>query len=317
MQQVTDTILRQIMPNTPKAKRSEYLPFINAAMLERGITTELRAAAFLAQLAHESAELRYMEELASGAAYEGRKNLGNTQPGDGKRYKGRGPIQLTGRANYRKYGKLLGLDLEGDPQQAATPEVGFRIAALYWQLNGLNELADRRQFKAITKRINGGYNGLDERVKYYDRALRVLPDDFSMDGEEMPPDVEEPDHTEPEITAEDEAKGVSTSPGAPAGSTEGVQPPVPAVSVEPSKPSLLSKVTALSMPTGAGAIILAIANFVKGIPPWGWGVIGACFVIMAIVGAWLYNESMKRAAARTSLVINAAADKDKNNIRIV
>lgn len=171
---ITDDELRQIMPNLKQEKRSLYLPFIQQAMQEFDITSRLREAAFIAQLAHESAELRFMEEIASGQAYEGRRDLGNTQPGDGRRYKGRGPIQLTGRANYRKFGGLLGLDLEGNPTQAATPEVGFRIAALYWKSHGLNELADTQQFKTITKRINGGFNGLADRIKYYDRAKRVL-----------------------------------------------------------------------------------------------------------------------------------------------
>jgi predicted chitinase len=177
MNMVTDDELRQIMPNCPAAKRADYLPFIQQAMAEFDITSYLRETAFLAQLAHESAELRYMEEIASGAAYEGRKDLGNTQPGDGKRYKGRGPIQLTGRANYTKYGNLLGLDLVNDPIVAATKEVGFRIAGQFWKLNGLNELADQQQFKSITKRINGGYNGLDDRIKYYERARKVLSRD--------------------------------------------------------------------------------------------------------------------------------------------
>ncbi|MGH9871172.1 MAG: glycoside hydrolase family 19 protein [Pyrinomonadaceae bacterium] len=171
---VTDDELRQVMPNCPAAKRGDYLPFIQQAMTEFEINSYLRETAFLAQLAHESAELRYMEEIASGAAYEGRKDLGNTQAGDGKRYKGRGPIQLTGRANYTKYGGLLGLDLVNNPTLAATKEVGFRIAGQFWKLNGLNELADQQQFKSITKRINGGYNGLDDRLKYYERAKKVM-----------------------------------------------------------------------------------------------------------------------------------------------
>jgi predicted chitinase len=171
---VTDDELRQIMPNLKAARRALMLPFIQQAMQEFGITSYLREAAFLAQLAHESAELRFMEEIASGAKYEGRKDLGNTKPGDGKRYKGRGPIQLTGRANYRKYGGLLGLDLEGNPTQAATPQVGFRIAGLYWKSNGLNELADAQKFVTITKRINGGTNGLADRQMYYARAKKVL-----------------------------------------------------------------------------------------------------------------------------------------------
>jgi predicted chitinase len=179
---LTDDELRQIMPNCGAAKRADYLSFIQQAMAEFEITSYLRETAFLAQLAHESGELRYMEEIASGAAYEGRKDLGNTQPGDGKRYKGRGPIQLTGRANYDKYGKLLSLDLVNNPTIAATKEVGFRIAGQYWKLNGLNELADQQQFKAITKRINGGYNGLDDRIKYYDRAKKVMSKDDAADA---------------------------------------------------------------------------------------------------------------------------------------
>ncbi len=195
---VTDDELRQIMPNCAAAKRAAYLPFIQQAMQEFEITSYLREAAFLAQLAHESGELRYMEELASGAAYEGRADLGNTQPGDGKRYKGRGPIQLTGRANYQKYGDLLGLDLINNPTVAATPQVGFRIAGQYWKLNGLNELADkglqivtiRRKgqnqqvpaFDAITFKINGGFNGKDDRTMYYNRAKKVLNKDDAVNG---------------------------------------------------------------------------------------------------------------------------------------
>lgn len=179
---VTDDELKQIMPNCAAAKRTAYLPFIQQAMQEFEITSYLREAAFLAQLAHESGELRYMEEIASGAAYEGRKDLGNTQPGDGKRYKGRGPIQLTGRANYTKYGGLLGLDLVNNPTIAATPEVGFRIAGQFWKLNGLNALADQQDIRQITRRINGGYNGLDDRIKYYDRAKKVLNKDDAVDG---------------------------------------------------------------------------------------------------------------------------------------
>jgi hypothetical protein len=109
--------------------------------------------------------------------YEGRRDLGNTQPGDGKRFKGRGPIQVTGRANYRKYGAKLSLNLEANPELAATPEVGFRIAGLYWADRGLNALADLRDFKTITRRINGGLNGFADRQRYYERALLVLGQD--------------------------------------------------------------------------------------------------------------------------------------------
>jgi putative chitinase len=143
-------------------------------MRAAAITTPKRQAAFLAQLAHESAEFRYFEELASGEAYEGRRSLGNTQPGDGVRYKGRGPIQLTGRANYRAAGQALGIDLEGNPRRAADVDVGFRTAAWFWTRRKLNSHADRGDFREVTRLINGGYNGLASRMAYYRRALDVL-----------------------------------------------------------------------------------------------------------------------------------------------
>ncbi len=163
-----------IMPNLSDARAREMMPHLNAAMQEAGINTPRRQAAFLSQLAHESGEFRWMEEIASGAQYEGRADLGNTQPGDGVRFKGRGPIQLTGRFNYRAAGQALGIDLENNPRRAADPDVGFRTAAWYWNNRNLNSYADAGNFDAITYRINGGYNGKAERDAYYARALRVL-----------------------------------------------------------------------------------------------------------------------------------------------
>ncbi|MDC5413991.1 glycoside hydrolase [Acinetobacter baumannii] len=124
---------------------------------------ELRFAHFIAQLAHESGNFRYMEEIASGAAYEGRKDLGNVMAGDGVKFKGRGPIQLTGRANYRNYGRALGIDFESHPELVATPSIGLLVACKFWVNNGLNELSDRDDMLTITRRINGGTNGLDSR----------------------------------------------------------------------------------------------------------------------------------------------------------
>ncbi len=166
--------LRAVMPHLAADKAQQYLPYLNAAMAEASINTPQRAAAFLAQLAHESVELRYFEEIASGAAYEGRKDLGNTQPGDGKLYKGRGPIQLTGRSNYRAAGAALGLDLEGNPTRAADVDVGFRTAAWYWTAHQLNALADAGSFDAITEAINGGQNGADSRRAYWATAKAAL-----------------------------------------------------------------------------------------------------------------------------------------------
>lgn len=179
---LTDSQLQQIMPALPAAKREAYLPFLNAIMPMYGIESPAREAAFLAQIAHESGQLKFWEEIWGPTAAQKRyeppsdlaTRLGNTKPGDGKRYKGRGPIQITGRANYRKYGGLLGYDLENNPDLAATTQVGLQAAGQFWQSNGLNELADVQDFLTITKRINGGTNGLADRQKFYEVAKRVL-----------------------------------------------------------------------------------------------------------------------------------------------
>ena len=147
-----DTLVRM---DVARERASKYLPYLTGAMRRFDITTQRRAECFLAQLWHESAALQFFEEIASGAAYEGRKDLGNTQPGDGRRYKGRGPIQLTGRGNYRRAGAALGVDLEARPTLVATPRYGFLVAAWFWSAKGLNALADQDKFEEITRRING------------------------------------------------------------------------------------------------------------------------------------------------------------------
>ncbi|ODN71193.1 peptidoglycan-binding protein [Methylobrevis pamukkalensis] len=145
-----------------------------ALMLSAGLLTYLRAAHFIAQIAHESDGFSTTEEYASGAAYEGRADLGNTEPGDGKRFKGRGLIQLTGRYNYGVYGALLGLPLLAQPELAADPVISLRIAIAYWQRNTLSPLADADNLVAITKRINGGTNGLADRRAYLAKAKAAL-----------------------------------------------------------------------------------------------------------------------------------------------
>ena len=134
------------------------------------IDTSLREAAFLAQVAHESGRFYYTEELASGKAYEGRRDLGNIQPGDGVRFKGRGLIQLTGRSNYKDFSRHCGIDFTATPELLSLPEHAVRSACWFWHSRGLNELADAGEFKKITRIINGGYNGLEERIKFY-RAI--------------------------------------------------------------------------------------------------------------------------------------------------
>ncbi|MEC3912202.1 glycoside hydrolase family 19 protein [Sphingobium sp. CR2-8] len=145
--------------------RAEELAIAATVHLPRyGIMdSKLRLAHFMAQVGHESGSFKYMEEIASGAAYEGRADLGNTQPGDGKRFKGRGPIQITGRANYLFFGRLLGIDLIRHPEMAANPSIGLHLACLFWDNRQLNAFADKDDIDGITRRINGGANGLADR----------------------------------------------------------------------------------------------------------------------------------------------------------
>ena len=179
---LTDEQLHDVMPHLAAAKAALLLPHLNAAMAAYGVNTERRTAAFIDKVAHESGEFRWMEEIWGPTDAQRRyeppsdlaQKLGNVQAGDGKRFKGRGPIQITGRFNYKKYGDLLGTDLLGDPDRAATPEVAFAVAGLYWKTNGLNELADADDFVKITRRINGGTNGLADRQRFYALAKEVL-----------------------------------------------------------------------------------------------------------------------------------------------
>lgn len=182
--------LQQLMAATgctSKATASVLLPHIIEAMQRYQISTPIRQLCFLAQVGHESGGLFYTEELASGAAYEGRKSLGNTQPGDGVRFKGRGLIQITGRANYDAVGKALGVDLLAMPillgakntKQCNQEQLKFAAlsAGWFWDSRNLNQLADtmdiakpishtpnHKAFVAITKKINGGTNGWEDRV---------------------------------------------------------------------------------------------------------------------------------------------------------
>ena len=165
--------LIKIMPYA-RTRASAFLAPLNAAMTEFGITTSARRASFLAQIGHESGQLQYVRELASGAAYEGRKDLGNTVAGDGIRFKGRGLIQITGRANYTACGAALGLDLIAHPELLEQPVNACRSAGWFWKTRGLNELADAGDQVRVTRRINGGTNGLADRLALFEVATRVL-----------------------------------------------------------------------------------------------------------------------------------------------
>lgn len=166
--------LAAICRMTKRERLSVFIDPINDAMREFQIDNGLREAAFIAQVAHESAGFHYLRELASGDAYEGRRELGNTESGDGRKYKGRGLIQTTGRANYQQCGDALGVDLINSPETLESPVMACRSAAWFWRKHGCNELADKGDFVMITKRINGGLNGYKERLSYYQRAQAVM-----------------------------------------------------------------------------------------------------------------------------------------------
>src|SRR3569832_385359 len=164
--------IEAVAPTAPARKRAHQAQIISeisvdltATLAAHHIDTPLRIAHFLAQIAEESDGFCTTEEYASGQAYEGRKDLGNTHPGDGVRYKGRGLIQLTGRNNYATYGKIIGKDLVGHPEQAADPATSLLLACEFWNRtrNGLSRFADQDDILSITRAINGGLNGIDSR----------------------------------------------------------------------------------------------------------------------------------------------------------
>jgi len=166
--------LKAIYKECPKEKVELFLPFLNETMEKYDISTPQRIRMFLAQIGHESGQLRYTTELASGEAYEGKRNLGNTQKGDGVKYKGRGLIQITGRNNFVLCGFDLDLPLLEHPELLSEPRNATLSAGWFWNENDLNRICDMNLFETLTRRINGGLNGYADRYKLYQRALEVI-----------------------------------------------------------------------------------------------------------------------------------------------
>ncbi|WP_211253834.1 glycoside hydrolase family 19 protein [Deinococcus misasensis] len=199
---ITPELIRKINPSAPR-------PDIMAEKFQKaadqhGINTKLRVAHFLAQLAAESRLVPQEENLNYSAkrlrevwparfptlesaqpyamnpealgdkVYGGR--MGNTQPGDGFKYRGRGFIQLTGRDNYATYGELTGFDLVGNPDLLLQIGVGAQVAAAYWKARNLNRFADQDKIRGVTRGINGGLNGLEHRAQY----LRLIKQHFGI-----------------------------------------------------------------------------------------------------------------------------------------
>ena len=177
---LNETVLALAYLNAADKEIPVFTPAIKKIMENYDINTPLRQMHFLAQIGCESGELHFLEELASGAAYEGRRDLGNTQPGDGVRYKGRGLIQLTGRANYTQYtdycrSRGLSVDAVANPEQVALdPQLCVDVAGWFWSTRSLNALADRDDLEGVTHRINGGLRGLDERRRLLIRTRTLL-----------------------------------------------------------------------------------------------------------------------------------------------
>lgn len=174
IQRVTFQQLAEFIKSTKRAE--VFIVHINEALSEYEINSKLRIAAFLGQLKQESGSFRYTQEIASGKAYEGRADLGNTVPGDGEKFKGRGLIQITGRNNYRECSLAIFDDyrLFTSPELLSTPHLACISAGWFWQSRGLNELADKKDYKTITKRINGGLTAYEERLQYYNEALKII-----------------------------------------------------------------------------------------------------------------------------------------------
>lgn len=185
--------LKKIVPYISANALETFTPHLNALLPKYHINTPQRVAAFIAQVAHESGSFKYVREIASGKAYEGRKDLGNIYEGDGVKFKGRGLIQITGRSNYYACSiALFGDDrLLKNPDLLATPTYAVESACWYWSSRNLNDIADKPEdwktfatirkvrkeytkFQWLTIKINGGLNGYEDRLQLYNRALTVL-----------------------------------------------------------------------------------------------------------------------------------------------
>lgn len=175
---VTSARLLRLAPDGAPAIAEGIAQRFDALARVHDVDTRLRLCHFLAQAAHETDGFRTLEEYGGVSyflRYEGRQDLGNTQAGDGIRYHGRGIFQLTGRANYRRFGKVLGIDLEAEPELAKEPGISLAIAFAYWSDRAINAAADADDVAVVTRLINGGRNGLVERTRYLAKAKTIWP----------------------------------------------------------------------------------------------------------------------------------------------
>ena len=190
---------------TPAERADKWVPWLNMTMLTYEITTPQRQAMFLAQLAHESGSFRFVEEnlnysvealqrvfkkyfptdeLAlmyarqpekiANRVYANRMGNGEESSGDGWKYRGRGIIQLTGKDNYAAFSLKANNNALLEPDLVAEPELAAMSAGWFWDTNGLNKLSDAGNVRAVTRRINGGFNGLADREAKYIKLITIL-----------------------------------------------------------------------------------------------------------------------------------------------
>jgi len=187
---VTRDQLKKCLPYATEERIEAFLPYLNYGMDKYQINNYNRISCFLPQIAHESGCLKYVLEIADGKAYEGRIDLGNADIGDGPKYKGRGLIQITGRNNYITLAEEFAVDFVNHPELLEQPMHAANSACWFWKWRSLNEIADKpddwvkewkgrkyNRFEWITVKINGGLNGLADRLKYFEIAKSVLPKD--------------------------------------------------------------------------------------------------------------------------------------------
>jgi len=176
-------LLQAVAPFTERTRLADVLPGLVATCKVNGINTPMRACMFVAQCAHESigftASIERWGPTPAQQRYEGRVDLGNIQPGDGYRYRGRGWIQLTGRANYRKASAALGFDYETTPDMVSRPVHASAVSGWFWKANNINRHADAGDYRAVTKAINGGYTGYDDRLARFRAGAAVMNLDLS------------------------------------------------------------------------------------------------------------------------------------------
>lgn len=171
---MTENQLKQIAIHATDANIKLYTPLLNRFMHEYNICGKLRESAFIATIIWESGSFKYTREIASGKAYEGRKDLGNIYKGDGVRFKGRGLIQITGRTNYTLASNALGVDFVSRPELIEQPDFATMVSCWWWNMKGLNEVADTGDFREVTRIVNGWYNGFSDREFWYKKALEIL-----------------------------------------------------------------------------------------------------------------------------------------------